>query len=64
MTQRISKDKAKEFALQIYELIPQFCQDNLQEYMLFLQGRADKSENARNELKRLCLKGDKKNDGN
>ena len=56
MTQRISKDKAKEFALQIYELIPQFFQDNLQEYMLFLQGRVDKSENARNELKRLCLK--------
>ena len=59
MTQKISKEKAKDFALRIYELIPQFCQDNLQEYMLFLQGRADKSENAKNELKRLCLKGDK-----
>ena len=28
------------------------------------QELVDKSENARNELKRLFLKGDKKNDGN
>ena len=56
MTQRISKDKSKEFALQIYELVPQFCQDNLQEYMLFLQGRVDKSENAKKELNKLNLK--------
>ena len=56
MTQRISKDKSKEFALQIYEFIPQFCQDNLQEYMLFLQGRVDKSENAKKELNKLNLK--------
>lgn len=56
MTQKISKDKSKEFALQIYELVPQFCQDNLQEYMLFLQGRVDKSENAKKELNKLNLK--------
>lgn len=56
MTQRISKEKAKDFAFRIYELIPQFCQDNLQEYMLFLQGRVDKSENAKKELNKLNLK--------
>lgn len=51
--QKISSKKAKTFALSIYEQIPKFCKDNLQEYMLFLQGRTHISENARKELKKL-----------
>ena len=57
MIQKISRDKAKTFALRIYEQIPKFCNDNLQEYVLFLQGRAHISEKAKEELDRI--KGDK-----
>ena len=53
MIPRISKTKAKEFALHIFEEISQFCEENKQEYMLFLRDRTNKSENAKNELKKI-----------
>lgn len=55
---KISTKQAKRFAHFIKDEIVSICDENIKEYISFLESRQSLSENARKELKRI--KGEEK----